>query len=136
MESLKTKLRMLRKVAKERSRREYKVQMSSLTRSEDEWKAIDEYLSTVLTEAVEQSDGSRVIHLDSDSPAMCCPADREGKLLKLPSGASLQVNHEDIRRFCKAHGLRFRYMCSKYQNYKILRRVKTDSFTGTYIIKV
>ena len=134
MESLKTKLRRLRKLAKERYRKAEKEKLNSLKRSDDEWKVIDNHLSIVVTRAVENSRGSRVIRIDSNSTVMESLFYKQGD--DLHTDVRCPVTHEDMRRFCKEHRLKLRYMYKNDYGYEIVKKVKTNYFSGTYLIKV
>ena len=135
MKNFKIILKKVLKDSEERRKRQESEERQSIKRSDDDWKIIDNYLCSLLLELATHSNGSRIINIDCDSHCMIHPTDKNGQSVFLSNGDRLQINHEDIERFCKENHLRLKYRLNKYQDYKVTRTFMNGN-TESYLIRV
>lgn len=109
-------------------------------RSQEDWDIIDRYLSKLLTDVASRKDlvkvgRARFIPIDCLSDCMVCPKDYDDKYIYLKNDSRLKIRHEDMKRFCKQHKLKLKYMLDKEHDF-IFSHEYIEYHTITYLIGI
>ena len=140
--NLKEQLRVqveLKKKLNEEKKRDEEIK---LIRSPKDWSIIEEYLRNLLIELAFSSPltiigwrRKQFIKIDCASMCMEWPVDNNKERIQLNYGSNLEINHVDIKRFCKQHKLKLKYVLDKEHDYQISKRY-IDDITFSYLIGI
>ena len=109
-------------------------------RSQEDWDIIENYLSKLLTNVASRKDlvkvgRARFIPIDCHSDCMIFPKDYYDKYIYLKNGSRLEIRHEDMKRFCKQHKLKLKYVVNK--EYRLIFSYEyIECQTITYLIGI
>jgi len=121
----KDELKRSKKLKKEQAKRQ--IDEQCLSRTDEEWRIIDEYLSDLLISLVAEGiethkkDGyvwdyglffnKKCIEFDvsNEGSYLNSPKDKDGNAIYLQEGKQLIIGQKDIKRFCKEHKFKLRY---------------------------
>ena len=108
----------------------------SLLRSDEDWEIIDNYLSSLLLQKAQESNGSkREIKLYTHCRELILPFNDSGEKIFL-TNKELRINHKDIERFCKQHHFGLWFINSSYYDELKKSFHYDDIRTRFYLIKV
>lgn len=119
-----------------------KEEQNNLIRSPKDWEVIEKYLEKLLNELAFSRPltiigwmRKQFIKIDCTSMCMEWPVDNNKERIQLNDGSNLEINHVDIKRFCKQHKLKLKYVLDKEHDYQISKRY-IDDITFSYLIGI
>lgn len=117
----------------------------ALIRSDEELKAIDEYLENLLKELAANPLNVTVIRFSKYIEIDCtCRSrmhftiDSKNEYIGLAYGARIEITHEDIQRFCKQHKFKLNYIVKGSYDWERVFSKKYFKYgrTKAYLIRV
>lgn len=143
--TLKEQVKNIVKDSEKKREQEKREKEKALIRSDEDWKVIDEYLENLLKELANEPllkfgfVFGKYIKIDCTCFSQIrFPKNSKNEFIYLKDGTRLEITHEDMKRFCKQHKLKLRYLIEGRYDYERLFSNKYVEYrkTKAYLVKV